>query len=176
MSSKKNVPSGSVFYHWTVMGDAPATELGQTRFLCKCDCGTERMIVSSTLRSGRSKSCGCWGSTVRALTHGQARKGNKSGTYNSWAHMISRCYNKNNKVYRWYGARGITVCDKWKNSFEEFFKDMGVKPAKGHAMSIDRIDNDKGYFPENCRWATPIQQANNTSRSRRNKCVSLDIQ
>lgn len=78
--------------------------------------------------------------------------------YSTWSEMLSRCYNKNKRSYRWYGAIGITVCDRWKNNFENFYLDMGDPPE---GMSIDRIDPKKGYSPENCRWATQKQQTEN---------------
>ena len=95
--------------------------------------------------------------------------------YRAWLHMKDRCFNPNNKQYLDWGGRGITVCDRWKNSFENFFADMGLKPTPKH--SIDRIDNDGDYCPDNCRWSTSKDQ-NNNKRSNRLitiACVTLNI-
>lgn len=102
----------------------------------------------------RNNSGLCLKHVANRRTHGMSR----SPEYKSWCGMKERCYNKNNKKYKDYGCRGIIVCNRWHN-FENFFEDMGKKPSKNH--SIDRIDNDGNYEPNNCRWATSLQQARN---------------
>lgn len=140
---------------------------------CKCDCGNIVFIDGKSLRRGDTKSCGCLNkeksrkriiqlnksgihiNNKYGVTHGHASVGGKSSpTYNSWFGIIQRCENKNNKDYKNYGGRGITVCEQW-HRFENFLKDMGIRPP---LLSIDRINNDAGYSPDNCRWATPSQQ------------------
>lgn len=130
---------------------------------CLCDCGNETIVLGNNLKKGNTKSCGCLSSRLtlkeRATTHGQTR----TKTYNSWRAMKDRCYCASHKEYKRYGAVGVYVCDRWKNSFENFLLDMGERPE---GSSIERIDNSKGYFPENCTWATAEQQANNKTNSK----------
>lgn len=119
----------------------------------RCDCGNTLIVKGCNLRSGNTKTCGC-GKVNNIIKHGKCN----TSTYTVWRNMIERCTNPNNANYKNYGGRGITVCDRWVNSFQDFIEDVGEKPFN---KSIDRIDNEKGYFPDNVRWATLSQQANN---------------
>ena len=129
------------------------------RWKCLCDCGKSSVVMGQSLRRGQTKSCGC---AQAPITHG------KSGIkeYSVWDAMIQRCTNVNHKNYHNYGGRGITVCDRWKK-FEHFYEDMG----EANGLSLDRVDNDKGYSRDNCRWATQKVQANNM---RTNVIITVD--
>jgi hypothetical protein len=132
--------------------------------LCRCDCGTEREVVVSNLRSGLSTSCGCWKdekTSERRKKHGFS----KTTMYYRYQGMIRRCYDPLHKEFHNYGARGIKVCDKWLESVENYIDDMGFPPFK--TAQIDRINNDLGYFKDNCRWATPQENTNNRRCSKR---------
>jgi hypothetical protein len=135
---------------------------GSRKWLCQCDCGRQSMAVSGDLLRGSSKSCGCSKGFRR---HGNSPRGSRTSEYSSWYSMIARCRYKTHKAHAYYFDRGITVCDRWRR-FENFLKDMGPKP--GPRYSIDRTDNNKGYEPGNCRWATQLEQIRN-QRPRKKK-------
>ncbi len=133
------------------------------RFLCRCECNNEKIIIGAHLRSGKIKSCGCY--NIEESTERMNKISTIHGNYihplwSTYYNMKRRCYHKHRKDYKDYGGIGVKVCDEWLNSFEKFCKDMGPKP--GPEYSIDRYPNVNGnYEPNNCRWATPKQQANN---------------
>lgn len=140
---------------------------GTAKWECLCSCGHKFTTDGTSIRAGRTKSCGCLsrfggGNRMRNGEH-------KTELYKIWQGMRDRCGNPNNKKYRLYGGKGISVCERW-NDFRMFAIDMGDRPF---GFSIDRINGDKGYSPENCRWATAIVQANNTSA---NKIISANGQ
>lgn len=126
---------------------------------CVCDCGGRTRTVGHRLIQGGVKSCGCLQDESRTK-HGRYRE----TIYRIWEGMKSRCYNKKSTSYKNYGGRGITVCDKWKDDFESFVNDVGEMPTKKHW--IERIKNNEGYYPGNCKWATPKEQLNNTRSNR----------
>lgn len=161
MAIKAHDLSGTVYGALTVIERVPHEKRG-IRWRCRCECGVEKNLYGAQLRQGKTVSCGCLlpqQARERALRHGMTR----SPEHRSWSSMNSRCNNPKHHAFSYYGGRGIKVCERWK-SFEIFLQDMGPRPSLQH--SLDRIDNDKGYSPDNCRWATAKEQRLNNSMIR----------
>lgn len=139
---------------------------GAQYWLCNCDCGGQTVARGHSLQRGDYKSCGCLkaelvrGLGARNRTHGVTG----TSIYLAWKSMITRCYYQKYSGYKNYGGRGITVCDRWRTSFENFLADVGQKPTAQH--SLDRINNDGHYEPSNVRWATRTEQNRNTRRNK----------
>jgi hypothetical protein len=171
------MPSGHVidivgqrFGRLVVLSYAGKDKYNGAIWLCRCDCGIAKSIARRQLQSGDTVSCGCYHrekvaeiGRLSKTTHGMSR----SPTHVVWTHIISRCTNPKNRAWKNYGGRGIAVCDRWRNSFEAFIADMGEKPS---GMTIERVDNDRGYEPENCVWLKPSLQ----NRNRRTTKLSLE--
>jgi hypothetical protein len=155
--------TGHRFGRWTVVSYAGRVGSNH-QWLCRCDCGAEKSVQGNNLKSSKSRSCGCLHSEVTAATN--YRHGHRNAPeYGAWCDMKSRCLLQNRESWENYGGRGIRVCDRWLSSFETFLADVGPKPSPRH--SLDRYPDVNGnYEPGNVRWATPVEQANNTRANR----------
>jgi hypothetical protein len=142
---------GRRFGSWSVVGRTKNEQRNEWYYSCVCDCGTERYISGSSLKSSRTVQC----HRCRCRTHGMS----STSTFKIWSGILRRCFNKNFKAYKYYGGRGITICDRWLK-FENFLEDMGIRPDR---LQIDRINNDGNYEPGNCRWVTAA--VNNSNRN-----------
>ena len=137
------------------------THRTRRQILCKCDCGKEFTSTPYNIISGNTKSCGCYRTIAtghRSRKHGMSR----TSEYDAWCRMRDRCYNKDSKDYKWYGAKGIRVCRRWLTSFDNFLADMGKKPTR--KLSIERKNSKKSYTPTNCVWDTQKEQVRNQDR------------
>ncbi len=147
----------------TVVSDYPSDKRQQSRFVCECDCGNTNVVLGRVLKSGDAKSCGCLRieegrkAGLKSAKHGMLR----TPTYRSWQAMKDRCLNKNSPNTKWYGEKGVKICDSWL-TFEGFLADMGERPE---GTTLDRINPFGDYEPENCRWADEATQKANTRKS-----------
>jgi hypothetical protein len=149
--------TGRDFGRWSVLSFHGKNAIGELLWNCRCECGTERVVKAGSLMNGRSRSCGCFHKS-RVSTHGMTG----TPTFKSWDSMKQRCTNPKAPDFARYGGRGVRVCGRWLESFENFLHDMGARPT---GQTLDRVDVNGDYTPENCRWATMSQQQRNKRTS-----------
>jgi len=163
--------SGQKFGRLTAIEKIRTTDHYQSIWLCKCECGNETEVRLDGLTTGRVRSCGCLRDekAVEIHTkHGDTANGEVSRLYTIWRKMRHRCRNQNCKNYKYYGGRGIEVCEKWKKSYS-VFKKWAMENGYHKDLEIDRIDNDGNYCPENCRWTTHLINMRNSRAVKHNK-------
>ena len=151
--------NGLRFGRLTVVGFSGLNKHRKATWNCLCDCGNSVIVVGASLKNGSTKSCGCYELETkqeRNTTHGLR----KHDLYKTWINIKSRCYNSNNSHYKYYGKKGIGMCDDWKNNFKSFY-DWAINNGWKRGLSIERIDNNKQYEPQNCKWIDMSNQSQN---------------
>lgn len=156
--------TGKRFGRLTVLGIDEKNEKKWIQWLCKCDCGNIKSIHGQSLRRGLTKSCGCY--NLEALSKNKSKhKMTNSRLYKIWIDVHTRVFNTKHRSYKWYGAKGVTIYDEWKNSFESFYE-WSMNNGYEEHLTLDRIDSNGNYEPSNCRWVTMKKQQNNRSSNR----------
>ena len=162
-----SVTIGMTIGKWTLIDEANPNSRGQRIMVCACECGVTKTVILTHLFAGRSKSCGCGKAESIGNAHRiHGESGHSRGEYRVWDGIIQRCENPKHTEFHSYGGRGISICNRWRESYELFLLDMGRRPSRTH--SIDRIDTNGNYEKDNCKWSTQKEQCRNV---RHNVCV-----
>lgn len=169
LSPKTKNLSGQRFERLVAVRPVERRKNAHILYVCQCDCGKQTLATCSNLKSGHTQSCGCLMRERTSAANGTHRR-SKTKLYSVWMQMKQRCYLPSAPNYRWYGGRGIEVCERWRSSFEAFVADMGERP---YGCEIDRIDNDGDYEPGNCRW---VDHRTNVRNSRTCKGNIKEVQ
>lgn len=162
MAKAKDI-SGQTFGRLTVIRRSGSDERRHALWHCVCECGKEKIVSSQSLLSGKTNSCGCLhkeSARGLLLTHGKSN----TKLYNVWRGMKKRCYCQENENFKYYGGRGITICEEWRDNFEAFYT-WAISNGYADNLSIDRIDVNGNYEPSNCRWATVAEQNRNKRKT-----------
>lgn len=171
MKGRPNDLTGQVFGRLTVTRRASSIKYKSSTaptWLCHCTCGGQIVTRGDRLKYGTTSSCGClYSNSPLRLKHGESKGRSKTREYVTWQAIVQRCGNPNNHAYSYYGGRGISICDRWKSSYENFLDDMGRMPGEGY--SIERVDVNGDYSPDNCKWATMKEQSRNKRVGSRNR-------
>lgn len=155
--------TGQKFGRLTVIKKVENNKQGQIKWLCECDCGNSAVVLGGSLKNGATQSCGCLFKEILIKRNSKHKKTN-TRLYRIWSRMKACCYNKNVKGYKNYGGRGIKVCDEWLNDFMSFYN-WAINNGYKEDLTIDRIDVNSDYCPNNCRWTTKVEQQRNTTKN-----------
>lgn len=169
---KREDMTGQTFGRLTAIRPAGQNKHGQRLWVWECECGNQIDRIAAPVKNGNTRSCGCLHREMVAAqftTHGAKTNGNVSPEYRTWIGLRQRCLNPRNPNFKEYGERGIAVCQRWLDSFENFLADAGERPTPEH--TLERKDNDGNYEPDNCRWATRLEQSHN---KRNNRMLTFD--
>jgi len=169
MENKINNINGKRFGKLVAVEETRLRKNGNIIWRCVCDCGKQTMVTANNLKNGNTKSCNCLRREMMSKTmykHGEAEGDSRTRLYEIWLNMKTRCYNPNNKVYKYYGGRGIKICNAWKDNYSAF-RFWAILNGYQDNLTIDRIDSNGNYEPSNCQWLTKSEHGVKSNRERK---------